>query len=86
MHDDENYRYIGNGKVIDLSVYENEILKELIANKGKVVKYEILLLKLYESTDKKILEKAMRTIVSRLRKKLAGEVEIITKKQVGLYI
>lgn len=86
MHDDENYRYIGRGKVIDLSVYENELLKELIANKGKVVKYETILLKIYGVDDIKILYRAVTTIVSRLRKKLKGEVEIKTKNKVGLYI
>lgn len=86
MHDDENYRYIGSGKVIDLSVYENEILKVLIANKGKVVKYETILLKIYEVNDVKILYNTVTTIISRLRRKLKGEVEIKTKRNVGLYI
>lgn len=86
MHDDENYRYIGRGKVIDLSVYENEVLKELIANKGKVVKYETILLKLYEVNDIRILYHALTTIICRLRKKLKGEVEIKTKNKVGFYI
>lgn len=86
MHDDENYRYIGNGKIIDLSVYENEILKDLIANKGKVVKYETILLKIYKVNDIKILYNTVTTIISRLRKKLKGEVEIKTKRKVGLYI
>lgn len=85
MHDDENYRYIGRGKVIELSVYENFILKELIERKGKPIRYEELCKKMYKDMPRKPYD-AITTIVARLRKKLKGEVEIKTKNQIGFYI
>ena len=70
MHDDENFRYIGKNGYIDLTPSENSLLKKLIDNKGKVVKFH----------------KMPYVAIKRLRKRLKGEVEIKNKNGVGYYI
>lgn len=75
MHDDEVGIYITKNGYIHLTGTENIILKRLIENKGKVA------IKLEEG-----YENSTRKIVSRLRKKLKGEVVIKTKRSRGYYI
>ncbi len=70
MHDEENRIFATKDGYIKLSCAENEILKALIANKGKVVKFE----------------KNPHAYIKRLRKKLKGEVEIKTRNVAGYYI
>jgi len=78
MHDDENLRYVSN-KIINLTPIENEVLKTLIENKGHITTYE----RLIEVCKNK--ENA-RTKIKSLRKKLKGEIEIVTKTKLGYCI
>ena len=83
MHDYDNLRYIGNGKIIKLSEKENELLKILIENKGRVVSKDFLLKILYEDI---LSNRALLRLINRLRKKLKNEVVIKNKQCVGYMI
>lgn len=85
MHDEDNYTFIGKNKTIDLTVKENKILHLLIQNKGEVVTKEQLCRLLYNDIDY-YLEECMKIKIFGLRKKLKGEVEIVTIRGVGYKI
>lgn len=70
MHDEENCRYISNKKIIQLTETDSYILKLLLENKGKVVRFK----------------KQPYIQIHRLREKLKGEVNIKTKNKIGYYI
>jgi DNA-binding response OmpR family regulator len=81
MHDDEVGIYITKNGYIHLTATENIILKKLIENKGKVaVKLE------NKYKFKKGFGNSTRLTISRLRKKLKGEIEIKNKRSRGYYI
>ena len=84
MHDEENYRYIGKN-VIDLTVKENKILSLLIQRKGKIVTHKELTILLYGIFDH-YSKLCMMNKMCKLRKKLKGEVEIITRNYIGYTI
>lgn len=85
MHDEDNYIYVGTDKIIDLTLKENKILSLLIQNKGKVVTHEQLCKLIYNDMDY-YLKECMINKVFGLRKKLKGEVEILTIRGVGYKI
>lgn len=80
MHDYDNFRYIGTQKIIELSNKENDLLRILIDNKGKTINNEKIILNLSEGNYSL---KALRQLISRLRKKLKGEITIKTKNNMG---
>lgn len=69
MLDEKNCRYIANNKIIELSILESYILKILIDNKNKVVKYNELSLKIYGVEDKKGRNFFKNTFVKRKTKR-----------------
>ena len=83
MLDEKNCRYIANGQVIELTVKESYMLRILIENKNKVVKYNQLSMELNKSED---IKGCVQTRMKRLREKLKGLLEIKTKYQIGYYI
>lgn len=85
MHDEDNYIFIGTNKTIPLTIRENKILKILIENKGKVVTYQQLCKLIYRETDYYIKQCILNKMF-KLRKKLKGEVEILTIRGVGYKI
>lgn len=85
MHDEDNHIFIGTNRIIDLTVKENKILSLLIHNKGKVVTYEQLCKLIYNDMDY-YLKQCMSNKVFKLRKKLKGEVEILTIREIGYKI
>ena len=86
MHDEDNCVFIGENKTIDLTVKENKILKLLIQNKGKVVKYEQFCKLLYDDNIDYYFKNCISNKICRLRKKLKGEVEILTVTKIGYKI
>lgn len=86
MHDDANFRYITKGKIIQLTKYQNEILKILIENKGHVVSHEKLCERVFFTYCDVIYKNILFQHICRLRKKLKGEVVIITHRQKGYMI
>lgn len=87
MHDDENYRYVTKNGYIYLTPYENILLKLLLEQKGKVITYDDYLVFLYCEKHLCISTLiAFKELISRLRKKLKGEIEIKTKYGIGYYI
>lgn len=80
MYDEENWRYIGHNKIIQLTYREKQILDYLIENKNRVVKYSELMALGHPSYP------AVTRIINRLKKKLAGELEIKTRNSLGYYI
>ena len=87
MHDYKNFRYIANdNRHIELNNIENEILRILIAEKGNIVTYEYLCKHLYNSNDINIFINVLRANIHRLRKKLKGEINIITRIKIGYMI
>lgn len=85
MHDEDNYIYVGVNKKIYLTVKENKILSMLIRNKGNVVTYEQLCRLIYNDMDYYFKE-CIRNKVFYLRKKLKGELEILTIRGIGYKI
>ena len=86
MHDDENYRYVAKNRCIDLTPMENSILAILIKNKGNLVTFETLCLLVYKEMPDIWLKNNLRTHMARLRKKLKGEIQIMSKRDKGYYI
>lgn len=82
MHDYDNLRYITEeGRIIDLTYLENEILDILIENKGHYVRNQTLCKLLYIDN-----ELSIRALIFRLRQKLMFEIEIKNKKSMGYKI
>lgn len=87
MHDYKNFRYISSdNKDIELNYMENETLKVLLLEKGNIVKYEYLCQYLYHSTDIDVYKNVLRAHIHRLRKKLNGELSIVTRNKIGYII
>ena len=80
MLDENNRRYIANGKIIQLTRIETVTLNELIKNKEIVTTYEMLQNATYGSIN------LVRNVIKRLRIKLEGILDIKTKYQIGYYI
>jgi len=85
MHDEDNYVFIGESKIIDLTPKENKILKLLLQNKGKVVTHEQLCKLIYNDIDY-YFKQCMKNKIHGLRKKLEGEVDILTVRGIGYKI
>ena len=82
MHDDENFKFYGKKGIIELTIKENIILKKLIKNKGKIVTLKQLCELCYWDNLDACYENSIIQSISRIRKKLKGEVYIenIAKK------
>lgn len=85
MYDEDNYRFIGKDRIIDLTINENKILLLLMKNKGEVITIEKLC-KLIYNDEGYYLKECIRNKIFRLRRKLAGEVDIVTVIGVGYKI
>lgn len=83
MLDEINCRYIADNKIVELSIAESRILKILIDNKNRVVKYSEISMLLYGLEDRKGRISAR---IHSLRKKLNSLLEIKTKISIGYYI
>ena len=87
MHDYKNFRYITNAnKSIELNYTENEILNILISEKGNIVTYKYLCKHLFNSSNINIYKGILATTICRLRKKLKGEINIVTRIKIGYII
>lgn len=85
MHDEDNYRYIGSNRIIDLTIKENKILGLLIQRKGNIVTHEELCMLIYGDFDC-CYQNCLSHLIFRLRQKLKGEVKIINKPYKGYTI
>lgn len=79
-------RILLDNKSIYLTNIENIILKLLFNNKGKVVKYEEIALKIYNLNIDAGLKSTIRKHISLLRKKIGKNIEIKTIREVGYII
>ncbi len=70
MHDDENCKFYGENGIVDLTIKENLILKELLKNKGEIVTYEDLCMLLYNDNVDDYYKYSIRCTLFRLRNKL----------------
>ena len=76
MYDDENSRFYGEKRIIELTKKENIILNELIKNKGKIVTLKRLCKLCYLDNLDNCYANSILQCISRLREKLKGEVYI----------
>ena len=83
MHDDENFKYITSKKIIDLSKKENKLLKILIENKDRFVTKETLIREIFQIP---VPYRTLTVLISRLKKKLKGEIEIKNRPGFGYKI
>ena len=83
MHDDENFKYITSKKIIDLSKKENKLLKILIENKDRFVTKETLIKEIFQMP---VPYRTLTVLISRLKKKLEGEIEIKNRPGFGYKI
>ena len=87
MHDDENFRYITpKGKEIKLTKKENRILKILINNKSKVTSKEEFCKDIYGDKLDCYYNKCICCLITRLRRKLRKEVQIMSRNKIGYFI
>lgn len=83
MHDEQNFRFASKDKVINLTVNQNRALELLIRNKNSIVTYEQLCHQLYREKPDKYLKLCIQNTICKLRTKLKGELEIITRNSIG---
>lgn len=69
MHDFENAVYILDNEMIMLTKTENKLLKLLLEKKDRLVTYEQIAEEIYFTECDYYLKGAIRSIVSRLKKK-----------------
>ena len=87
MLDEGRLAYIGRDQIIFLNDDEFEILKLLLDNKGRVLTMKGIASILYGNIGlDSCVKDSIRQRIHRLRKKLSGEVEILTKRTVGYYV
>lgn len=86
MHDENNYRYITKNSIIQLTPLENIALALLIKNKGKIVTKSIMSKTLYNCEYDVSTNKSITNLICRLRKKLKGECDIISRFKIGYFI
>jgi len=84
MLDEDNLRYIADGKIIELNRAETVVLSILIKEKGKFVSRYLLEWVLTHNIVGNRNYGA--TTIKRLREKLDGILEIKTKRGKGYYI
>lgn len=84
MLDEDNLRYIADGKIIELNRAETVALSILIKEKGKYV--SIYLLEWVLTHDIVGNRSYGATTIKKLRAKLDGVLEIKTKRGKGYYI
>lgn len=78
--------YCKGGRIIDLSMRESLILAILIYNKNRVVPFGELVEEIYGEKDNEYARHCIRVITHNLRKKMQGEVKILTKTGVGYFV
>ena len=86
MHDEDNCKYITKNGVIYLTPLENIALTLLIKNKGRIVTKTMLCKALYCCELDVFLKCRITSLMNRLRNKLEGECEIITRREYGYFI
>ena len=82
MLDEDNCVYITKNDYIKLTPMETYLLGILIKHKNGIVTREYLIKNGFKGTHKTY----MSSIICRLRKKLKGEVKIITRQKAGYFI
>lgn len=83
MLDEKNCRFFADGKIIELTRKETQLLAILIQNKNRVVTHKNLEEALYGIDE---VKGGISNRISVLRKKLKGVLEIKTKIGLGYYI
>lgn len=86
MHDENNFRYIGNNEVIELTVNENSILKLFIKNKDNITTFDEIAQAVYECNSDIVINIKINQAVCRLRRKLKNEIQIYSKRGFGYFI
>lgn len=86
MLDEDNYRYIRNNEIINLTVHENIILALLIKNKGSVTTFNDIAQALYGSNSDTALNLNINLKIYRLRKKLKNEFKIYNRPGIGYFV
>lgn len=84
MLDEENNRYICEGRVIDLTFLQTLAINALVRNKNKVVTYAELEREVYGEEYEE--HNTIRTFMGRLTKKMKGSLEIKRRFKIGYYI
>lgn len=85
MLDEYNCWFILRNGIIDLTVLENKILKILIENKEKYISLKEICEYVYREIDFGLMG-AIRTHITRLRKKIKPEYNIINRYNKGYII
>lgn len=86
MLDEINRMYITEDKIIHLTPLENRALSLLIKNKRSVVTNSQLCRAMYSCELDKYLKNCIHITIHRLKKKLEGEIQFITKSGMGYFI
>ncbi len=84
--DFESHRIILENQIIYLTAIQNDILKLLHTNKGKIVKYETIAQKIYGIQCDLTLKVLIRKQISLLNKKIGEYIKIRNIKKVGYII
>lgn len=84
MLDEENNRYICEGKVIDLTFLQTLAINTLVRNKNKVVTYAELEREVYGKEYEE--HNTIRRFMCRLIRKMQGSLEIKRRFKIGYYI
>lgn len=84
--DIDNHRIILENKKIYITAAQNIILKLLYENRGKVVKYEEIISKIYKTNIDEGLKNALRKHMSILNKKISRYIKIKNIRNVGYII
>lgn len=77
MHDYDNYKYYTDGKVIDLTEIQNELLNLLIENKNHLVTFEEIIKRTRFEEYKTFMRPSICVNICRLRKKCNLHISII---------
>ena len=83
MHDFENRRYADKGKIVLLSKQENIILALLIENKKNITSYKEISMAIYKQKLQGRNYENITRLLSRLRQKLKGLLNIYNKYKEG---
>lgn len=86
MHDEDRGIYIGNKRIIVLTVNENKILSLLIKNKRTPVTYDEISRAIYSCDIDKCLKNCISRTIYDLRKKFQNEFRIYNVKGWGYFI
>ena len=69
MHDYENYKFYINGKIIDLTDTENELIYLFLANRNRLVTRNMICQRLYAENYKEYQKCSISRNIKKLREK-----------------